>query len=132
MSDKKLVHSIDKELSTWFSTYGLITVERILERYGITINHDDIGDILNDTSSIHYQLLRVPLNNILNNIILNQAEDYREYCQKLFIDYLLSGAGNESNAPAQGAAARESLEEDRLRLVSIGESYDIEVFNHHS
>ena len=66
---------------------------------------------------------------MLNGIILQQANDYHVYVQKLFIDYLLSG---ESGKPpeSQGAATRENLEDERKALVQLGEEFNQNQLNH--
>ena len=72
--------------STWFSTYGLLTSERILERFNIILPHDELINSVKDPFSIYFQLLRVPLKNVFNGIIYQQAHDYQIYAQKLFVD----------------------------------------------
>ncbi|MDF1757242.1 MAG: hypothetical protein P1U74_02980 [Legionellaceae bacterium] len=132
MSNEAKQPSKSEDLSSWFSTYNQITVERIFEQYGFKIKEDKIISILRDPESIYYQFLRIPFKNIINGIVLHQAEDYREFAQKIFVDYLLSGAGNETDAPPQGADLRESLEEERQNMMTIGDEFDVEVFNHNS
>src|SRR5580704_2455101 len=90
------------ELSQWYSTYGVITAERILSTYQIALSQSDLLVAVKSPFSFYHQLLQVPLKNVLNGIVLQQANDYHVYAQKLFIDYLLSG---ESGKPpeAQGA-----------------------------
>lgn len=71
---------------------------------------------------MHFQLLRIPLKNLFNGIILQQAHDYQVYAQKIFIDYLLSGeASKEATSP--GANTREDLEQVRLQLITAGENF---------
>lgn len=120
----------DKDLSKWFSTYGLVTVERIFAQLGLHLKPDELKKSMDDPTSIFYQILRVPFKNILNGIILNQAQDYREYAQKLFVDYLMSGAANEPDDETQGADARETLEQLRNTLISMGDECDIQEFEH--
>ena len=81
----------DNELSQWFSTYGVITAERILGNYKINLAHTDLVGAIKSPFSFYHRLLQVPLKNVLNGIVLQQANDYHIYAQKLFIDYLLSG-----------------------------------------
>ena len=80
----------ENELSIWLSTYGLITAERILERYGIHLQHEDLLSAIKNPKNFYHQLLRIPLKNVFNGIILQQAQDYQSYGQKIFIDYLMS------------------------------------------
>jgi hypothetical protein len=118
MSDQ----STDKELSTWFSTYGLLTATRIFERLHIQLTTSEIKEALTNSCSLYYQLVRVPLKNVFTGIIHQQAYDYQVYVQKLFIDYLLSGeAGKDEESP--GATTREDLELKRAELVVLVESF---------
>lgn len=109
----------DSDSATWYSTYTVITAERILERFNIRLSQNELRIVLSKKNSFYYHLLSIPLKNIFNGIILQQAEDYQVYAQKLFIDYLLSGETNkEENAP--GGIAREELEAKRKILMEIG------------
>ncbi|MBA2656902.1 MAG: hypothetical protein H0U70_07930 [Tatlockia sp.] len=110
------------ELSAWMSTYGLITAERILERYQIRLQHEELFTAMKNPSSFYHKLLIVPLKNVFNGIILQQAYDYQVYAQKLFIDYLVSG---ESSKPdeAAGGFTREDLEKERKNLVALTEDF---------
>ncbi|OGV37952.1 MAG: hypothetical protein A3E88_03405 [Legionellales bacterium RIFCSPHIGHO2_12_FULL_35_11] len=132
MNTNNLEAGIDSEFSKLFSTYGLVTVERILDNFGLKLTSDEIYKAIHDVNSIYYQLLIIPFRNILNGIIMQQVEDYREYLQKLFVDYLLSGAANETDEqpPAEGSKA--GLEEERKKLIQIGEEFDNHVFKHHT
>lgn len=110
------------DLSTWLSTYGLITTERILERYKIRLPQEELAKALKNPRSFYHRLIRVPLKNVLNGIILQQAYDYQVYAQKMFIDYLMSG---ETTKPeeAPGGITREDLEKERQILVEMGETF---------
>lgn len=119
----------EHDLSTWVSTYGIITAQRILERYKITLSPDDLVHALKKQDSFYHHLLRVPLSNVFNGIILQQARDYQLYAQKLFIDYLLSGeSGKTEESP--GSSTREDLEIKRQELVSIAEAFHALEFTH--
>lgn len=111
------------ELSHWYSTYGIITSERILGHYKITLPQSELIEALKTPISFYRQLLQVPLQHVLNGIVMQQAGDYHLYAQKLFIDYLLSGESGKS-PEEQGASTRESLEEHRQELVKMGEDYN--------
>jgi hypothetical protein len=113
---------VENNLVKEFSTYSLITAEQIFERYGIKLNKEELLNVLSDPHNIYHRLLQVPLENVLNGIILDQIRAYQAYAQKSFIDYLLSGeAGKTEEAP--GAAIRESLESERQALVQMGEKF---------
>lgn len=108
--------------SAWFSTYGMLTAERILERFNLHLPHDELALAVKNPLSPYYQLLRVPLKNVFNGIILTQASDYETYAQKLFVDYLLSGE-EEKDAESPGAVVREDLERERVLLIETGDAF---------
>lgn len=110
------------ELDKWFSTYGVITAERILGTYNLRIPQSELTAAIKSPFSFYHQLIQVPLKNVLIGIILQQAHDYHVYAQKLFIDYLLSGESAKSE-DSQGAGTRESLENERKQLVILGEEF---------
>lgn len=124
--DEKLT---DDEFSKWFSTYGLITSQRILAHYKIAMPQTELIAAIKSATSFYRHLVQVPLKNVLNGIVLQQANDYHVYVQKLFIDYLLSG---ESGKPpeAQGAATRENLEDERKALVDLGAQFNQQQLDH--
>jgi hypothetical protein len=110
------------DVSHWFSTYGVITADRILGRYQIKLASTNLMSAIKSPFSFYHKLLDVPLRNVLNGIVLQQANDYHVYGQKLFIDYLLSGENSKDDA-SQGAGTRESLENERIDLVALGEEF---------
>lgn len=112
----------NNELDQWFSTYGVISAERILGTYGINLPSAELLVAIKSPFSFYHQILQVPLKNVLNGIIFQQANDYHVYVQKLFIDYLLSGESSKGEE-TQGAHTRELLEEERKNLVSLGEAF---------
>ncbi|QLZ69023.1 hypothetical protein FOLKNPGA_01805 [Legionella sp. PC1000] len=114
---------IDNELSNWFSTYGIITAERILGRYQVNLAQTELVVAIKSPFSFYHRMLQVPLKSVLNGIILQQANDYHVYVQKLFIDYLLSGE-NSKDEEAQGAATREVIEKERQQLVALGDEFN--------
>ena len=117
--------------SQWFSTYGVITAERILGTYHIILAQTDLLAGIKNPHSFYHQMVQIPLKNVLNGIILQQANDYHIYVQKLFIDYLLSGESAKSEE-SQGAHTRESLESERKQLVSLGEEFNKKQLAHDS
>lgn len=112
----------ENELSHWFSTYGLITAERILGKYSIVLPQETLLSAIKDPASFYHRILQVPLKNVLNGIVLQQAHDYHVYAQKLFIDYLLSG-DSAADENSQGASTRERMEEERLNLITLGKEF---------
>src|SRR3989338_8473012 len=117
------------ELMSLATTYSILTADRILERFGIRLDQDTLIKVVADSNSVYFAVLLVPYINVINGIILHQAYDYQVYAQKLFIDYLLSGSGND-NPEAQGSGTRAALEECRTKLIQLGESFDNETVSH--
>ncbi len=117
------------DLSLWFSTYGILTSQRVLEGYDIHLKHDDLISAIKNPNSIYYQLLRVPLKNVFNGIILQQVHDYQVYAQKIFIDFLVTGQSDKEEG-SPGTGTREDLEEKRTRLIELGERYSLEQSEH--
>lgn len=111
----------DNELSQCFSTYGLITCERILSKYKINLPRSHIIASIKSPVSFYHYLLKAPLRNILNGIILQQANDYYVYIQKLFIDYLLSSESSKNES--QGGLTRETIDNERQELLTLGEQF---------
>lgn len=112
----------NNELSPWFSTYGIITTARILGKYQINLEQSELVEAIKTPTSLYHHLVQVPLRNVMNGIILEQANDYHVYAQKLFIDYLLSGEGAKEEE-AQGSLTREALERERQQLISLGDEF---------
>ena len=108
--------------SVWLSTYGLLTAGRILESFHIYLLQAELAEAIRDPNNVYFKLLRVPLKNVFNGIILQQARDYQIYVQKLFVDYLLSGEdGKDESSP--GAIVREDLELQRTSLIQMAEAF---------
>lgn len=126
--DKQL---IEEEYSQWFSTYGVITSQRILSRYQINLPSIQLLEAIKSPVSFYHKLVQVPLKNVLNGIIIQQASDFHVYAQKLFIDYLLSGESGKS-PESQGAATREALEDERKQLITLGEEFQKKQLEHDS
>ena len=115
--------------STWFSTYGLLTSSNILGTLNIYLSEEDLLPAIKKSSSVYHQLLAIPIKNVLNGIIYQQAYDYQVYVQKLFVDYLLSGEqGKDSESP--GASIREQLEEYRLEVAQLNEAFAEKQYDH--
>lgn len=108
--------------SNWTSTYSVLTADRTLGRLNVVLESHELLDAIKNPENAYFQILRVPMQNIFNGIILQQAIDYQVYAQKLYVDYLLSGEGNKDET-SPGADAREALEIHRLSLVALGESF---------
>ncbi len=123
--------SMDAEQSNWYSTYGLVTVERIFALMSIRLSAEELSIVSASPNSPYYQLLQVPLKNIFNGIILGQATDYREYAQKMLVDYLISGAANLAEDETKPQGVRLELELMRSDLIESGDQFDLLQFEHH-
>ena len=120
-----------EENATWYSTYGLVTVERIFDSLGISLSQEDLHTVSTSMLSPYYQLLQVPLKNIFNGILISQATDYREFAQKMLVDYLLSGAANLAADANKPEGTRLHLENMRTGLMESGEQFDLLQFEHY-
>ncbi len=122
---------MDADLTKWYSSYGLVTVQRIFDCLGVHLTQDELLSLSQHPTSSYYHLLQVPLKNIFNGIIIEQATDYREYAQKMLIDYLISGAANMPADDAKPVGAKLDLEDMRVALIAEGDKYDLVQFEHH-
>lgn len=113
---------MDVDLEQWFSSYGLITVERILGKYQIKLPHELLISAIKKQSSFYHFILQIPLKNVLTGIVLQQAHDYHVYAQKLYIDYVLSSEAGTKEANVS-SSARETLDEERKKLIIMGEEF---------
>lgn len=120
---------VENDLEALSSTYSALTADRILAGYGVHLSHDELSKIVKNTNSIYFQLLVVPFSNIINGIILQQANDYQVYLQKIFIDYFVSGSGND-NQETPGASVRADLEQNRIKLVEMSALFEEDKFTH--
>lgn len=111
-----------KEIAGWCSTYGIVTAQRLLELYKIKLEPEDLIQTLKKADSFYHGLLKIPMRNVFNGIIWQQARDYQIYAQKLFIDYLLSGETNKDEE-APGASLREDLEVQRQELLGLNDNF---------
>ncbi|MFC3907626.1 hypothetical protein ACFORL_00850 [Legionella dresdenensis] len=112
----------ENDLTGWVSTYGLVTIQRLLDKYQIKLSPNEIIYTLKTPETFYHRLLRVPLRNIFNGIILQQARDYQLYAQKMFIDFLISPDGSKDEE-GPGGGTRYNLEELRTEFVKLNEQY---------
>lgn len=133
---------VEQSFVTWYSTYGLLTVERVLAHLKIKLPQDDLVIALKQPNNIFHLILHVPMLNIFNGIILQQAYDYQVYAQKLIIDYRLSpefakdpelpGANIRNDLNVQfdqlstAVKAFSDYQYDHYRLISESQAYLIE------
>jgi hypothetical protein len=113
-----IIESTDNPV--WLSTYGVLTAERLLERFKITLSREELVDALKNQASPYHHLLTVPLKNISNGIIIKQVQDYQVYMQKLFIDYKLNSTKVEveNEQPAQGSGEAIEMQFNELEELS--------------
>jgi len=103
---------------TKVSSYALYTAGRVLERLGLHIPTDELQLRLQKKDALVFAFLNIPIKNIRNNIIFQQAYDYQVYVQKLFIDYQLSPE-YEKPPGSPGENTREELNDKFNRLISM-------------
>lgn len=120
---------VENELLELSSSYSQLTAERILERFGIQLDHKTLHLAMNNPLSVYSAILWVPFKNVVNGIVQQQAYDYQVYAQKLFIDYLVSGHGNE-DPEGQGAQTRVNLDLNRQALVALTTLFEKDVLTH--
>lgn len=121
----------DNDFESWFSTYGLITAERVLGKYRIKLPQSLLFQGIKNKSSFYHLLLQLPIDNLFTGVILQQANDYQIYVQKIFIDYLLSGESGKDEE-AQGASLRAAIEIERQNLVILGEDFNAKELAHYN
>lgn len=113
----------DINFTKWFSTYGLLTAERVLLQFQVRLSHDALISIVKTTNSLYHLLLKIPTQNIFNGIILQQARDYQIFAQKKMIDYLISGEA-EKTEDMPGASIRESLSQEQDLINTMNTEFD--------
>lgn len=124
MHDK--TNEISEANAEWLSTYGVLTAERILERFNIRLSHDELIKTLKNQDSHYHHLLTMPLKNIFNGILVNQVHDYQVYAQKLLIDYKLSKTEpvvSEESEQKKGTHSEEALQTKQIELMQLGEMF---------
>lgn len=120
----------EQHFETWFSSYGLLTAERVLAYFSIKIPHQDMVELLSRPTHALHRVLRVPLLSVFNGIIFQQAYDYQVYAQKLMIDYRLSPEyAKEPDAP--GANVREDLDEQYQQLLAMTQAFTEHQYQHY-
>ena len=119
---------IDTQISKTTPTYGLVLAKNILQNFDVDLTDSELIHTLQNEDHIHFHILKVPYKHVFNSIILNQAQEYRIYIQKLFIDYLLSGV-NDFSDDFPGADIRAQIETERLSFIALGEEFDKLVMN---
>ena len=97
-------------------TYEILIAKNILQNFGVNVSEQEINQSLKNSNHINSQILKLPYKHVFNGIIIGHAQEFRVYAQKLFVDYLLSGA-NDAADDAPGADLRAQIEQDRLDLI---------------
>lgn len=122
------VDSTDKP--SWLSTYGLLTAERLLERFHISLTHEELLEVFRNPNNPYHHLLTVPVKNISNGIIIKQVHAYQVYMQKLFIDYKL----NSASAPIEGEQSSQDptaeIDQKYQELLQISELFQEKQHEH--
>lgn len=123
------VLGVESNLGELSATYSVLTAESIFQRLKIHLNPEELSVVISKPESVYFKILLIPFKNIINGIILQQAYDYQIYLQKIFVDYFVSGAGNESET-SPGANTRRDLEENRLKLVELCDFFEKDIYAH--
>ena len=112
------------------STYALLIAGPLLARFKIHLSHDALSAALSEESRVIPQLLHVPVLNIYNGIIFQQAYDYQVYLQKLLIDYRLS-VENGKDKESPGAGTRNDLDDYFDQTNKLVNELNTEQYNHY-
>ncbi|NCT56497.1 MAG: hypothetical protein GW760_02120 [Legionella sp.] len=104
----------------WLSTYGLLTAERLLERFNIALSREELLDVFRNPNNPYHHLLTVPVKNISNGIVIKQVHAYQVYMQKLLIDYKLNStkANIENEQKSKGSPSEIDLKYQELVEIS--------------
>lgn len=105
-----------------FSTYSELTVERLLDCYHLDIPIKDVLYVMKNPDIFCYHLMKAPLSNIFNGIILQQTRDYQSYAQEMFVDYLLSSEGGKDDT-MPGADIRHLIGLEKTKLAELNEQF---------
>lgn len=105
-----------------FSTYSELTVERLLDCYHLDIPIKDVLYVMKNPNIFCYHLMKAPLSNIFNGIILQQTRDYQSYAQEMFVDYLLSSEGGKDDT-MPGADIRHLIGLEKTKLAEFNEQF---------
>ena len=123
--------SMAEEHTTWYSTYGLVTLERVFGLLNVHFTQEELHIISSSPNSPYHQLIQVPLKYIFTGIIISQANDYREFAQKMLVDYLLSGAANLPPEQTKPEGVQLELEVMRQNVITASEQFDLLQFEHY-
>lgn len=120
----------NNQFASWYSTYGLMTVERVLAILQIEVSHEEVIQTLKNPHHFMHSILHVPMLNIFNGIIFQQAYDYQIYAQKLMIDYRLSPE-YAKDADAPGASIRKDLDDQFKELSDMVKAMGEHQYQHY-
>jgi len=108
----------------WLSTYGILTAERILERFQISLSRKELLETLQNPESPYHHLLTIPLKNIFNGIVIKQVYDYQVYAQKLFIDYKLASTAAAEDSEEPTHAPESDIDIKCNELMQLNDLFD--------
>ena len=86
------------------------------------MSYENLVNTLQHIDSIFCRLLKIPILEIFNGIILQQVNDYQAYAHKLLIDYLLSSENNKTENES-GATTRAAIDDARQHLLEISDKF---------
>jgi hypothetical protein len=118
----------EDEVESYLTTYQWVTVGQLLEGYGLKLSDTSVLLMLRKKTAFYFQLLRIPVMNVLNGIIIDQTKAYRIYVQKMFVEYLVSGQADVEETI--GSETRAALEKARVHMLEIGSLFDESIKAH--
>lgn len=105
----------------WVATYATLTAEAILAYANVHLSRDQLEIQLTAHDTFYAGLVRLPALITFNSLINSQCRDIQTYSQERLIEYILSGMDQKMTSPTE-MALKETIEETRLKLISLGEA----------
>ncbi len=122
--------TVDQHFEAWYSTYGHMTIGRLLEYFSIQLPKEKIMPLLNDAHKMFRRVMNIPLLSVFNGIIFQQAYDYQVYVQKLMINYRLSPEYAKS-PEAPGENIRQVLSQQYDQLLACVNAFSEHQYQHY-
>ncbi len=104
------------------STYSLITAERLLAKFGVSLPQGSISKQIENPSTFYHALMYLPAKRLNINSHIERCRDIQAFGQQKLIHYLFSGeASKPETEPGQNA--RGVIEQNRQKMVSLGKEF---------
>ncbi len=125
MTEKKGTNAQKKPVRVKFaSTYSMVTAERILANYGVSLSQAGLRSQINQPNTYYHRFMYLPAKSITASMLEGQCRDLQAFSQQKLISYIFSGEPAKGEAES-GFELREQIEEERLKLVRRGEELDV-------